>query len=651
MGQGLSDTLQREDGINAGAQAFLPAQAPASEPASAQTAITEEDVAAAAQTLLEYKKAKSALEKRIVENESWWKLQHWNKVLNSKYKTSETGEEPTSAWLQNCISNKHADIMDNFPAPSILPREESDQDTARQLSDILPVILDQNGFEQTYSDMSWYKLKTGTGVTGVFWNPRLNNGLGDVDIKKLDLLNLFWEPGIADIQDSKNLFIVTLVDHDDLALRYPEQLAHAGASQTIDVTQYAYDETIDTSKKTVLVDWYYKRMVNGKTVLHLCKFACGRVLYASENEAEYAARGFYDHGRYPVVFDTLFAEEGSPAGYGYIDVCKSPQTYIDKLNQAILLNAITAARPRWFVRGDGKINEEEYADWSKQFIHYNGAGRPSEDLHPIQSEPLPSIYVTVLRDKIEELKETSGNRDFNQGSTSGGVTSGAAIAALQEAGSKTSRDMIKSSYRAFSKVCELIIELMRQFYDAPRCFRILGPNGDMQFRQFSNQGLKLQQLELGFRLPVFDISIKAQKASPFSTAVENERALGMFGNGMFKPDLAEQALIALEMMTFEGKDEVAAMIRDNSAQQQQMQMMQQQMVQMKAALDRLQGMQSSPEQLHEMMGGAPAIQGTPRGISGKEVEANSIGDPMTTIRGSTTGAARKQAAQAAMPRN
>ena len=52
------------------------------------------------------------------------------------------------------------------------------------------------------------------------------------------------------------------------------------------------------------------------------------------------------------------------------------------------------------------------------------------------------------------------------------LTAASAIAALQEAGSKLSRDMLKSSYRSFAKECYFIIDLMRQFYDESRVYRI-----------------------------------------------------------------------------------------------------------------------------------------------------------------------------------
>ena len=43
------------------------------------------------------------------------------------------------------------------------------------------------------------------------------------------------------------------------------------------------------------------------------------------------------------------------------------------------------------------------------------------------------------------------------------MTAASAIAALQEAGSKLSRDMIKDSYNAHAQVVLLVIELVRQF--------------------------------------------------------------------------------------------------------------------------------------------------------------------------------------------
>ena len=65
-----------------------------------------------------------------------------------------------------------------LPGTNVLPRAADDEATARALSSVLPVVLEQADYEQVYSDCWWRKLKQGTGVTGVFWDPAARGGVG-----------------------------------------------------------------------------------------------------------------------------------------------------------------------------------------------------------------------------------------------------------------------------------------------------------------------------------------------------------------------------------------------------------------------------------------------------------------------------------------
>ena len=169
-----------------------------------------------------------------------------------------------------------------------------------------------------------------------------------------------------------------------------------------------------------------------------------------------------------------------------------------------------------------------------------------------------------MNGKIDELKETSGNRDFSQGGVSSGVTAASAIAALQEAGSKLTRDMVKGGYRAFAELNMLAVELIRQFYDEPRFFRILGENGEQQFLSYDNSAIRMRpqvnsfEMDLGDRMPVFDIKVSAETSSPFSKISQNELALQLYSAGMFNPEMRSQALLAIGMMDFEGKAALTA---------------------------------------------------------------------------------------------
>lgn len=524
--------------------------------------IGTEEVRRAADILRRYHAGKRQLEQRIIDNEQFWKLRHWQQMEKTGQGGNPADPQPTSGWLVNCILSKHADAMDCYPEPTVLPREPGDREEAGKLTRILPVILKKNGFKRTYSSAWWYKLKSGCAVYGVFWDAGKLNGLGDISIRRMDLLNLFWEPGVTDIQDSPHFFSTELQDREALKERYPQAKGKADRGGWT-LSRYLYDDAVDTSGKVLVVDWYYHTRENGRRVLQYCKFVGDTVLYATENDPDMRDRGWYDHGRYPFVFDVLFPEEGTPAGYGYVDLCKSPQKQIDLMNQAILKNTLASATPRFFVRSDGAVNENEYADWTRPFVHTNG-NLGSDSIAPIQTAGLDSVYVAILQSKIAEMKETAGNRDVANGGTAGGVTAATAIAALQEAGGKLSRNMIDDGYEAFSDVVTLCIELIRQFYSLPRQFRLLGVMGQEEFVSYDSRGLQPQAVDdgvvSGYRVPEFDLEVSAQDENPYKTMEYNQLALQLFQMGFFRADMADQALRCLELMDFKNKDRLMSSI-------------------------------------------------------------------------------------------
>ena len=524
--------------------------------------IGTEEVRRAADILRRYHAGKRQLEQRIIDNEQFWKLRHWQQMEKTGQGGNPADPQPTSGWLVNCILSKHADAMDCYPEPTVLPREPGDREEAGKLTRILPVILKKNGFKRTYSSAWWYKLKSGCAVYGVFWDAGKLNGLGDISIRRMDLLNLFWEPGVTDIQDSPHFFSTELQDREALEERYPQAKGKADRGGWT-LSRYLYDDAVDTSGKVLVVDWYYHTRENGRRVLQYCKFVVDTVLYATENDPDMRDRGWYDHGRYPFVFDVLFPEEGTPTGYGYVDLCKSPQKQIDLMNQAILKNTLASATPRFFVRSDGAVNENEYADWTRPFVHTNG-NLGSDSIAPIQTAGLDSVYVAILQSKIAEMKETAGNRDVANGGTAGGVTAATAIAALQEAGGKLSRNMIDDGYEAFSDVVTLCIELIRQFYSLPRQFRLLGVMGQEEFVSYDSRGLQPQAVDdgvvSGYRVPEFDLEVSAQDENPYKTMEYNQLALQLFQMGFFRADMADQALRCLELMDFKNKDRLMSSI-------------------------------------------------------------------------------------------
>lgn len=518
--------------------------------------------------LQRYKSARALTERRIVASEEWWKLHNEQQESRvSSIINNLEGFSSQSSWLHNIVVSKHADAMDAFPTPVLLPREPGDRAEANVLSKIVPCIMEQNEFEDTYDDAMWQKLKTGTGAYKVFWDKDKLNGLGDISIVKVNLLNLYWEPGITDIQQSRYLFHTELRDNDELMEQYP-QLEGKLRGNTMISTQFLYDDHVDTSDKSTVVDVYYHKWRNGRKVLHYIKFVADEVLVATEDDPMLAESGLYDHGLYPYDLDPLFPIEGSPCGYGFIDIECNAQTIIDLLNTSIVRNALVGSIPRFFVRQDGGINEEDFLDLSKTIIKTNG--QLGEDaIRQIVASPLNGTAITYVNNMINELRETSGNTETATGTANSGVTAASAIAALQEASGKGSRDSTRASYRSYKRIVNMVVELIRQFYDTPRSFRIVGDYGQQDFITYTNQNLVAQQqgtdfgIDMGYRLPVFDITVEAQKKTAYSSMAQNEMALQFFNLGFFNPQMADQALACIQMMDFDGKDELMQRISQN----------------------------------------------------------------------------------------
>ena len=571
---------------------------PTEQPKPTEPHFTPDKVSEVLQILHEYKDGKTTVDMKATENQEWWRLRHWN-VIQGKTEAGKAKVEVGSAWAVNSILNKHADFMDSFPKANVLAREADDEEEAQILSKILPAIEEHTDAEQVYNTAGYDFLIDGTAITAVLWDPMAHDGMGDIKKTNVDIHNVFWQPGIEDIQQSKYFFDVSVADVNDVKLQYPDIADRIGGGKQGFITEYIHDDNINHQNDIEIINCYYKKLemrpvlinIDPQTVarhlvpreiLHMAIIIGDQCVFCSEDNPEYQD-GFYKHGKYPYVFRKCFPVKDSPCGFGYLDIMKYPQRDIDKLDQAIMKNTMMKAKPRWWVKKNADINKEAFADWNEEIVEV-GSGDLGSAVQQMDVDTLPAIVETHLEAKIDELKEISGNRDFSQGSTASGVTAASAIAALQEAGSKLSRDINKAMYRGSREEYYLEIELIRQFYTEPRTFRIDDGSGRYEYMDYSNVNIAPQDITTPegtrHKKSIFDLEVSAEKQSPFSRASQNETAKELYQMGLFAPDNATSALVCLDMMEFEGKEKIKQQIQQNDTFMQQFQQMQQLIIQL-----------------------------------------------------------------------
>ncbi len=503
-----------------------------------QSKISREFLAKAVSAFDKYKNDKQELNRRVRENDYWYKARY-GRLINPA--SNET--EPATAFLFSAIENKFADAIDNYPMPNVLEREPEDKEISELLSKVVPVQLDMADFKRAYKANWRRKLKHGTGIYGVFYSR------GEIKICPLSILNIYCDMHVNNVQESSFLFIVNAIDNSELKALYPMHTEKFSGSATVE----AFDGSHEIEDKTEIIDCYYKK--HGR--VHCMKLCRNEIICATE-DGDYP-EGIYGHGMYPVVFDVMYPEEDCPFGFGVIDVAKNPQVYIDRLDGAIIKNAVLASKIRFMIKDSGAVNEQEVLNCDSDIIHVAGSV-DNDSIRELHVSGMPGYVMDHRTKKIEELKEVVGNRDFQQGGTNNGVTAASAISALQEAGNKLTRTAIDDSYDCYRQVVIMTIELMREFFTEKRLFRIAGNGDSPEFAEFSSKMLFRTNKDKKEPI-IFDVDIVPQKQNPFQRESNNSTIIQLWQAGFFNPQTSSMALIALEAMSFDGKEEIMRQLR------------------------------------------------------------------------------------------
>ncbi len=454
--------------------------------------------------------------------------------------------ECDTPFIFAAIENCRADAIDNYPNANIIEREPEGTEVAELLSKVVEAQLEISDFKSVYKENIRNKLKYGTAVYGVFYDePR-----GNIDIRSIDILDVYVDMHIPDIEDSRFVFVSAAIENDILMHTYPDYANLFMSDAQIETLT----DTYTLKDRTNVLDCYYKKPDG---TVHMMKICDGTVIAATEDMPGYE-NGLYSHGRYPVVFDVLYPCEHSPFGFGMIDIGKSMQIEINKLDDAITENIMCASKPRYLTKHNGGINEDEFCDISKSIIHYEG---DTDSIRAIDHQSINEYFLSHREYKKDELKEILANRDFQQGGTMGGVTAASAIETLRQAGEKRSRAIINDTYDSFKHIVYMVIELMRQFFTDERVYRVYDSMGKKSFAKFSNAMMYKPDFEengVTFRELMFDIDVVIQRENPYSRESINNTIMQLWSNGIFTAENSDSAVVVLKNMEFDGKERLIA---------------------------------------------------------------------------------------------
>jgi hypothetical protein len=489
---------------------------------------------------------------RFKNNDAYYRGAHWDLVPEQ-----DAGEpRPHTPVLWSTVDNVHADLVEARPAAAIVAQTPDDTGKAENVSALFKCLLNRIGFTRTWHDLTAGLVRQGADVLEVFWDKSLYGGLGDVNMQRWSIRNFLFDPYVADINESAAVIKFKFERIDQVKALYPEKAADISSTGAWG-PEAVYEG--NWGRDLVLVyDFWWREAERVHDVsgfedvqhkVYWCKVAGGTVVARSAKDRKGGGRSVYAHGRYPFVVIPYDRIEGSLYGLGVVDRFKQVQWFIDLTDQMVLKNLFVSARNKMLVSDGAGIDMEALRNWKTDIIR----GR---DISPaavrwFDKAPFANAQLEYSAIKIAQMKDESGQNDFSRGEAEGGVTAAAAIKALQEAASKRSRKRLDMIYSCCEEAFGLALKLMGEFYTEKRQF-VLSFEGKKVLKEISRKDLLTAR---GSRMIDFDLSIHAEKTAGYKTAYNNQQALQLLQTGMI------DAEVALEMMDFERKDEVLAMLR------------------------------------------------------------------------------------------
>ena len=488
----------------------------------------------------EYRNAYGPEWQRLERCERIYRGDHWHDVPET-----DAGEpRPVTPVIQSTIENVRADLMDQYPQAVIT----ADSPEYARAAELLSAVIGENhtriGYQREYAKLTHDLLVGGYMVQEVGFDPGLNGGMGGAFLRQVDPRSIMFDPLCADIGDSRAVFKFAAHPRAWFAQRYPDKERDMDSDSLL--LKPVRDSLLSVSDgDSIMLIECWQREYDPKTgsySIHMKKMAGGVLL---EDSRTSKPEGCYRHGQYPFVITSLYPRRGSCLGFGLVDMFENQQLYSDKLDQIVLKNALMASHNKLLVTGASGFDIDDLRDWSKE-VH---RGENLNGVTWFSTAPLPGYILDYIRIMRNGIKEESGANDFSRGMPAGGVTAASAIAALQEMSSKRSRMAARSIHEAFEQAVRQEIEIEREFSIFPRSVKLKEGRG-----VFTGKDL-VKVTELGNELPLeFIISVKVQRENRFSVAAHNELMLTMLKAGMVTPD------VALEMMIFDGKEQVQGLM-------------------------------------------------------------------------------------------
>lgn len=191
----------------------------------------------------------------------------------------------------------------------------------------------------------------------------------------------------------------------------------------------------------------------------------------------------YDHNHTPFVewiaVEDYCGDNIYHRGVGYVEEIEPLQDRVDSLDLKLYKNTSLLSNRQRFVSANSGLNVNTLDNTAGRAYKVNGD--PSKAVY-YDIPPQMSTAIYEYRDRTEELIQTvSGVFDVTMGRRPTGITAGRAIESLKDSAETRIANVVDTLAEAISKVADLGLQIILQFYDGERIIKSTDGDKDKDF--------------------------------------------------------------------------------------------------------------------------------------------------------------------------
>lgn|GEM_PF-6960672 len=602
-----------------------------------------------------FKEARQPIEPIWRQEQRFYMGDHWHGLRPESVSKLRPNSVDNIAWSQ--IENIVSKLTGWMPYPEFEPQESGDDEKAKNLNDYMPYELRCIKFKQKHIRAVRRFVIHGPLIYKTIYDPTVEFGkgmhkyIGQNDIIPVDLGSFFPDPRIRDfiyLQKGKAHIIHTRKPIEYFRERWPKQgkkVMPDTLSEDVhifDENEYsmtAFNTTLDNgtydpntdSQTCGLIEYWYRgvpkymsaedkrlfremgdeKLANGIDPSECYAKSKGTAegihcIYISSDGVFLEHKAYvYDHGQYPFVARTLFPDEQSVWGKGFMRDMIKPQIMKNKFAE-IAVETMAKAGNNAIVYEEGAITKPQ--TWKEQ-RSLPGAMLPvangrMNDWKELQGVNVPNTVFNMLQYYDEMLQKIPGQFDSANGMANPNVTSGEQAKALINAASIRLNLPAEIIQDALEEVFAQYIELMAQFYTDERIGRITGRMVSMSRNKILSYaptiyrftdpttGEEIEQTVYEEYVPKFDIRVNISVDRPHDREYWVQLAFNLL---QMKDPLTGLPMMdgvgvtyAIDNGRLEPFEKIRERIEQKAGLMQQFQQMQMQMQEMGATIQQLQ---------------------------------------------------------------